>query len=71
MAEQRGTEQSTAGFVRNDAIFREANEGIREAAKEHLTDGDEQVPFLCECADPNCRELVLLALAEYQLIPQP
>ena len=73
MAEQRGTEQSTAGFsmkriVRNDAVFREANEGIREAAEEHLADGDEQVPFLCECADPNCRELVLLTLAEYQLI---
>jgi hypothetical protein len=73
MAAQRGTEQSTAGFsmeriVRNDAIFREANDGIREAAEEHLLDGDERVPFLCECADPNCRELVRLTLGEYQLI---
>jgi hypothetical protein len=47
-------ERSTAGFsmeriVRNDALFREANEGIREAAEDHL-EGDEQVPFLCECA---------------------
>jgi hypothetical protein len=73
MAEQRGTEQSTVGFsmeriVRNDAIFREANEGIREAAEEHLTDGDEQVPFVCECADENCRDFVQMTLAEYQLI---
>jgi hypothetical protein len=35
MAEERGTQQSTAGssmerIVRNDALFREANEGIRE-----------------------------------------
>lgn len=73
MPEQRGTEQSTVGFsmeriVRNDAIFREANEGIREAAEEHLTDGDEHVPFVCECADENCREFVQMTLAEYQLI---
>ena len=72
MAEERGTEQSTAGFsmkriVRNDAIFREANEGIREAAEEHLESGD-RVPFVCECADPNCHELVRLTLEEYQLI---
>lgn len=31
-------------------------------------EGDEQVPFLCECADPNCRELVFLTLGEYQLM---
>jgi hypothetical protein len=72
MAEERGTEQSTAGssmerIVRNDALFREANEGIREAAEEHL-EGDERVPFVCECADPNCREMLHLTLAEYQLI---
>ena len=72
MTEERGTAQSTAGFsmeriVRNDAIFREANEGIREAAEDHL-EGGEQVPFLCECADENCRELVQLTLAEYQSI---
>ena len=48
-------------------LFREANEGIREAAEDHL-EGGEQVPFLCECADENCRELVQLTLAEYQSI---
>ena len=72
MAEERGTQQSTAGssmegIVRNDALFREANEGIREAAEEHLN-GDELVPFVCECADPNCHEIVRVTLAEYQLI---
>ena len=72
MAKERGTEESTAGssmerIVRNDAIFREANERIREAAEEHL-EGDDRVPFLCECADPDCHEIVHLELAEYQLI---
>src|SRR3712207_7781243 len=33
----------------NDAIFREANERIRETAAEHRI--TTPVPFVCECAD--------------------
>jgi hypothetical protein len=50
--------------ARNDAIFREANEAIERAARE-LGDG-EPVPFICECADLSCRELVRLTLSEYE-----
>jgi hypothetical protein len=50
-------------IARNDATFREANEGIRHAAAEHQIDGP--IPFVCECADPTCRELLPLTLAEY------
>lgn len=49
--------------ARNDAIFRDANEGIRDAAEEHRIEGP--IPFVCECADPTCRELLRLLLAEY------
>src|SRR3954470_13292204 len=46
-------------IARNDATFREANEQIERAA-EPL--GIEPVPFLCECADERCTEIVKLTL---------
>jgi hypothetical protein len=53
-------------IARNDAIFREANEQIERAAHEHeVHDG---VPFLCECADERCTEIVRLSLAEYEAV---
>lgn len=52
--------------ARNDAIFREANEGIRKAAQEYSLEG--KVPFICECAEPTCQEIVRLGLAEYEAI---
>jgi hypothetical protein len=73
MGEEHGTELSTVGLsveriARNDATFREANEGIRDVAdREGIGDVD-PVPFVCECADPGCRELVRLSLEEYGMI---
>jgi len=52
--------------ARNDAIFRDSNERIREAAEDY--DHPEQVPFICECARPECREVILLSLAEYERV---
>ncbi len=49
---------------RNDAIFRDANDGIRDAAEEYGLDGT--VPFICECAEPSCREIVRLTLDAYR-----
>jgi hypothetical protein len=46
-------------------IFREANDKIRARA------GDaplEQIPFLCECADPKCLTIVRLTAPEYQAV---
>lgn len=53
--------------ARNDAMFREANEQIRNAA-ERLGFEQEAIPFVCECADPNCREIVRLPLDEYRRV---
>jgi hypothetical protein len=66
-----GVAANTAGYTaeriaRNDAIFREANEGIRDAAQEYDLEG--RIPFVCECADPNCRELLRLTLDDYRQI---
>lgn len=72
MGNEHSTEESTAGLsteliVRNDAIFREASEGIHDAA-EHVEnrDGDVLVPFICECADSNCTEIVQVTLEQYR-----
>ncbi|MFL5916966.1 MAG: hypothetical protein ACJ752_15200 [Gaiellaceae bacterium] len=69
--EQHGTDHSTAGLSaerigRNDAIFRNANEGISEAAE--AAGIEDQVPFVCECADPACREIVQMSMQEYREI---
>ena len=53
-------------IARNDATFREANERIRESAEEYEIGDD--VPFFCECADPECREIAQLSLAEYEAV---
>ena len=57
---------SAERIAQNDAIFREANEDIAEAASRNSYGG--AVPFICDCAEPTCRELVRLSLDEYQAI---
>ena len=72
MAQRKGDENEQPDLVtqervaRNDAIFREANEGIQQAASKY--DVLEQIPFICECADENCRELIVLSMDEYDEI---
>lgn len=70
---KHGTDHSTAGLSaetigRNDAIFRKANEEIDKVAEAALLGGE--TPFLCECADMACHEIIFLTLAEYDEIRQ-
>jgi hypothetical protein len=53
-------------IAKNDATFREANERIEAAVEEHGF--DDPVPFICECAEMHCTELIQLPLAEYQRV---
>ncbi len=53
-------------IARNQATFREANERINAAAGVYAV--DIPVPFICECADPTCAEVVLLPLSEYEVV---
>jgi hypothetical protein len=53
-------------IARNDAAFREANEQINAAAGIYGLEG--AVPFICECADPACSEIVPLELRQYEEI---
>jgi hypothetical protein len=48
----------------NQATFRDANERIDSAAEGMALDGD--VPFICECPDRACVEIVHLRLEAYR-----
>jgi hypothetical protein len=62
-------EDATATRIaENQSRFREANEQIEAAADRMRLSG--QVPFLCECARPECTEITQLSLEEYEEIRQ-
>lgn len=48
----------------NQATFREANESIGQTAAELGV--SRPIPFVCECAEEACRQIVLLPLDEYR-----
>jgi hypothetical protein len=48
--------------------FREANERIEATADQMNLAGP--VPFICECSDPTCMEIVRLNLDEYEDVRQ-
>ena len=50
--------------TKNELRFREANEKIEHRRAELGV--DERVPYLCECEEPRCRELVRLSADEYR-----
>jgi hypothetical protein len=49
----------------NETVFRDANERIAESARSLSITG--QAPFLCECADERCRQVIPLGLEEYEV----
>jgi hypothetical protein len=53
-------------IAQNDATFRNANERIGAAAG--VYDVNMPIPFICECADPTCMEIVRLDLDQYEEI---
>jgi hypothetical protein len=49
---------------RNQILFREVNERVRDVGAPLLTAGEE-AEFLCECGDDACLETIRLDLEEY------
>ncbi len=49
----------------NDARFRQANENISRVAEDVSVDW---IPFVCECADLGCQEIVYVSRAAYEEI---
>jgi hypothetical protein len=50
--------------ARNQSLFRGVNESLEEAMRELPIAQD----FLCECADPDCNEMVSLSVSEYEQV---
>jgi hypothetical protein len=50
----------------NEAAFRDANERIQARARE--LEFEHTVPFLCECGNPRCHEIVRLELDAYDAV---
>lgn len=48
--------------------FRDANEHLEHAAKNHHFEGQYRFPFVCECGDSHCHETVMLSIDEYEQI---
>jgi hypothetical protein len=54
---------------KNEALFREVNERIREASADFFAAEPEQrVEFVCECSDVACYRPVELTLSEYETV---
>lgn len=49
----------------DQARFRYSNERLRRTAAHIRFEPTDRVPFLCECADRDCFEVVMLSLEEY------
>ena len=54
-----------ARVAMNQARFREANEEIESRA---IVAGVEMVPFICECADPDCTRIIRVTTGEYEAV---
>ena len=52
---------------RNEEMFKQANEQIAERRSE-LTELDGSTPYLCECEEETCTEIVRLTLEEYERV---
>jgi hypothetical protein len=50
----------------NESTFRRANEQLERRFRELDTDG--LTPFLCECGDGGCTQVIRLTLDEYEAV---
>lgn len=55
-------------IAENETRFRAANEDLRGAGLRLGIDGAQPSPFICECGDPSCTQIVRLTLAEYEQV---
>jgi hypothetical protein len=59
-------------MAENQALFRSANERIKDRVAALEESEADRVPFLCECPNVDCTERIMLTLAEYEHVrPDP
>jgi hypothetical protein len=54
--------------ARNEALFRQVNERVREVSEAFATLDPSPVDFVCECGRQDCTEPVALRLQEYEAV---
>ena len=52
-------------LAKNEALFREVNERVKELAVSELSDRSD---VLCECSDANCLATIELTVGEYEAV---
>ena len=61
-------DERAARLARNEARFREINERVERDLAPIVDPHDEQLPFVCECAQRTCNATIELSLAEYERV---
>jgi hypothetical protein len=59
--------RSAAQRAENESTFRRANEDLEQKAQA-LSFGEQPTPFLCECENPRCTDVILLARSDYEAV---
>ena len=54
--------------AKNEALFRDVNERVKEIDEAHHVATDERWEFLCECALADCLERISLDKEEYETV---
>ena len=54
--------------VRNETLFRQVNERVRDVSEAFSALDPSEINFVCECGDEQCTEPVSLTLAEYEQV---
>jgi hypothetical protein len=55
-------------IARNEALFREVNERIKEINADMSDAESEHSDFLCECGDDDCTKAVSMTVSEYEAV---
>ena len=59
-------ERTKDRMAKNEALFRDVNERVKDVDRTHNIPVDDRWDFLCECANSECLERLSLTLAEYE-----
>jgi hypothetical protein len=57
--------RSATQRAQNESTFRRANEDLERKARA-LSFGEQPTPYLCECENPHCTEVVMLTRSDYE-----
>lgn len=61
-------DRTTEQIGHDNATFRAANERLDAVAAAQDRAPEEPLPFVCECADPTCTQVIRVPLVEYRRV---